>query len=189
MIRRTFPPPSWQTWRPGHRPPRFAVEVVSRNRKKDYDDAPFKYDQLGTSELVIFDPEGLLRSPPSRRVPLQLYRRDPKSAFVKVYQGPGPVYSAELDAYLVVRREGNKVRLRIARDAAAQDLVPTEGEYGRAERKARYQAEEAQRRAEERAAKEAAARHEAEARASAAAERIRELEEMLKDGGGTKRRP
>lgn len=181
-------PDSWQTWLPAHRPPRFAIEVVSRDKKKDYEDAPLKYDLLGTSELVIFDPRAVLRPMSPRRVPLQLYRRDAKGAFLRVYEGPGPTYSVELDAYLVTRREGDKARLRMARDTAGQDLVPTEAEHGRAEAQARRKAEEAQRQAEERAAKEATARcqaeearRQAEERASAAADRIGKLEAMLRD--------
>ena len=56
-------PDSWQTWLPGHRPPYFAIEVVSRDRKKDYEEAPLKYALLGTREA------GRLRSRcgPSRR--------------------------------------------------------------------------------------------------------------------------
>lgn len=31
---------SWQTWRPGHLPPRWALEVVSEDWRKDYRDNP-----------------------------------------------------------------------------------------------------------------------------------------------------
>ena len=132
------PPPlpdSWQTWLPGHRPPRFAVEVVSRDRKKDYEDAPLKYAQLGTRELVVFDPGVVPGIAPSQRMPLQLYRRNAVGAFLRVYAGPGPVYSVELDAHLVVRREGGSARLRLARDEAGQSLVPTQTERANAEAK------------------------------------------------------
>jgi Uma2 family endonuclease len=123
------PPPlpkSWQTWLAGRRPPRWAAEIVSGDWKKDYEEVPFKYAQLGVRELVIFDPESALagerREP---RVPFQIYRRDADGAFVRIYQGDGPVRSSELGAYLVARREGGAVRLRIARDAEGHDVVPT----------------------------------------------------------------
>ncbi|HSO00312.1 MAG TPA: Uma2 family endonuclease [Candidatus Nanopelagicales bacterium] len=123
------PPPrpkSWQTWLPGHRPPRWALEIVSEDWAKDYEDGPPKYAQLGVKELVIFDPaavtEGAKRA---RRVPLQVYRRDADGAFVRVYAGEGPAESAELGGFLVVVREGAAPRLRIARDAGGADLVPT----------------------------------------------------------------
>jgi Uma2 family endonuclease len=124
------PPPlpkSWQTWLAGHKAPRWAVEIVSDEWKKDYEDAPPKYAQLGTRELVIFDPEAA-RSGSSvgpTRVPLQVYRRDDDGAFVLVYRGEGPIQSEEIDAYLVVQHLGATVRLRVARDARAGDLVPT----------------------------------------------------------------
>jgi len=83
------PPPRpkrWQTWLPDHKPPRWAVEIVSEDWKKDYEDAPLKYAQLGARELVIFDPEtALLPERRGPRVPLQVYRRDPDGAFLRVY--------------------------------------------------------------------------------------------------------
>lgn len=123
------PPPHprmWQTWLPGHKPPRWALEVVSDDWKKDYDEAPLKYAQLGARELVIFDPE-IAASSERRgaRVPLQVYRRDADGAFLRIYAGEGPAPSQELDAFLVVKRYGGAVRLRIARDASGEDLVPT----------------------------------------------------------------
>lgn len=75
------PPPRpkmWQTWLSGHKPPRWAVEIVSEDWKKDYDEAPLKYAQLGAREFVMFDPEVALnlerRGP---RVPLQVYGATP----------------------------------------------------------------------------------------------------------------
>ena len=173
-------PDSWQTWLPGHRPPHFAVEVVSRDRKKDYEDAPLKYALLGVQELVIFDPGVVPRAERSERVLLQLYRRNAAGALLRVYAGPGPVHSIELDAYLVVRRDEGPVRLRIARDAAGQDLVPTETERGDAEaQRADAEAQRADAEAQ-RADAEAEARYEAEEARRRAEERMRELEEMIK---------
>jgi Uma2 family endonuclease len=129
------PPASWQTWREGHRPPRFAVEIVSGDEqhpdrwRKDYDQGPQKYAQLGTRELVIFDPQAALghaRNP--RRVALQCYRREPDGGFVRVYRGPGPLHSFELAAYLLVVTEGSVARLRVSRDLQGHDRVPTAAE-------------------------------------------------------------
>ncbi|HEX2567948.1 MAG TPA: Uma2 family endonuclease [Polyangia bacterium] len=184
-------PDSWQTWLPGHRPPRFAVEVVSHDHQKDYEDAPLKYAQLGTQELVIFDPGALPRV--ERRIPLQQYRRNAAGAFLRVYAGPGPVHSVELDAHLVLRKEGSVVRLRLARDAAGQDLVPTAEERAEAEAKARreaeaarckaeaaqHKAEAARRKAEAAQHKAEAARRKAEERAAAEAEARREIEDRI----------
>jgi Uma2 family endonuclease len=121
------PPPlprSWQTWRPGVKPPRFAVEVVSLDVTKDYEDAPERYAALGCGELVIFDP-GASQSRSRTRAPVTVYRRDADGPLTKVYQGQGPAFSKELDAYLVVVDEGGRQRLRIARDDHGKDLVPS----------------------------------------------------------------
>lgn len=143
------PPPyprMWQTWLPGHRPPRWALEIVSEDAKKDYEDAPLKYAQLGTRELVIFDPEAALAAlrgeKRGQRVPLQIYRRDEDGAFVRVYAGEGPVWSDELGACLVARPHGASVRLRIALDPEGKELVPTAAERARSEELARREAEE-----------------------------------------------
>lgn len=145
------PPPlpaSWQTWREGHRAPRFAVEIVSGDEqhpdrwRKDYDQSPQKYAQLGTRELVIFDPQAALgqaRDP--QRVALQCYRREPDGGFVRVYAGAGPYASAELAASLVVVADGTVARLRVARDPQGRDWVPTAREAREAERDARERAE------------------------------------------------
>lgn len=152
-------PRMWQTWLPDHRPPRFAVEVVSEDWKKDYDENPLKYAQLGVRELVIFDPDALQLKSPGERVPMQLYRRGEDGAFVRIDAGSGPVYSEELAAYLVVRKEGTVARLRLARDSAGSELVPAVEEARQAAERARWE--------------EAAARAKAEAR-------VRELEEGLR---------
>ena len=113
-------PASWQTWR-GHSPPRFAVEVVSEEWKKDYEDGPRKYAQLGARELVIFDPEAV-HHPRGPRVALQVYRRGADDSWTRVAAGAGPVHSVEIDAWLVVVPGPH---LRIARDPAGADLVQT----------------------------------------------------------------
>jgi Uma2 family endonuclease len=174
------PPPLpevWQTWLPGHRPPRFAAEFVSRDRKKDYEDAPLKYSQLGVQELVIFDPGTVPGVELPSRIPLQIYRRNTAGAFLRVYAGPGPAYSVELDAYFVVQRRAGVVRLRLARDAAGQDLVPTAEEARQEAEERAAAATEARRKAEARAAAEVKARREAEQRVASEAEAHRKAEE------------
>ena len=117
-------PGMWRTWLSGQAPPRFAVEVVSDDWAKDYVHAPRKYDQLGTRELVVFDPEAAL-APRGRRVVLQMFRRDAAGALVRVDAGQGPFHSVELDAWLVVLAGPGGARLRIARDRDGRDLVAT----------------------------------------------------------------
>jgi Uma2 family endonuclease len=155
-------PRSWQTWLSGHRPPRWAVEIVSEDWKKDYRDAPAKYAMLGCSELVVFDPEatrGETRSA-SGRVPLTVFRRGEDAAFVEAYSGRSPAFSKELDCWLQARREGYAARLRLSFDEAGEQTVPTadeartEAERTRAEaERTRADAERTRAKAEERAAK------------------------------------
>jgi Uma2 family endonuclease len=142
-------PASWQTWRPGHRPPRLAFEIVSEHEwRKDYQEAPKKYDLLGTRELVVFDPEAAAgRATGPGRVALQVFRREAEGRLVPVYRGPGPARSEELEAWLVVQHQGPAAMLRLSRDAEGQDLVPTVEQ-------AREQAEQA--RQQERIAREQA---------------------------------
>jgi Uma2 family endonuclease len=142
------PPPwpkMWQTWLPGHKAPRWALEIVSDDWKKDYEVNPLKYAQLGTRELVLFDPEG--KGPGEEhdadsRVLLQVYRRDEDGAFVRVYQGDGPARSEEIDAWIVSRAEGGLITPRLARDASGTELVPTEEEALRAVEARAAQAED-----------------------------------------------
>jgi Uma2 family endonuclease len=164
------PPPrpaSWQTWRAGHRPPAFAVEIVSSDWKKDYEEAPAKYWQLGCPELLVFDPDAALGSVAGERVALQLFRRDADGAYLRLHAGAGPVHVLALDAFLVPRCDGATARLRIARDPRGVDLVAThaearavaetraaESDAGRAVAEARVRELEARLRAAERAREE-----------------------------------
>ena len=159
-----------ETWRPGHRPPVFALEVVSDDWKKDYEDAPAKYTLLGAEELVIFDADAARGSARPPRVPLQVFRRDHDGAFVSVYRGAGPARAERIDSWLVVRPGEKAARLlRLARDAAGTDLVPTAHE--RAD-EANRRADEANRRAdaEKRSATEANRRADEEKRRADALE-------------------
>ncbi|WP_437529512.1 Uma2 family endonuclease [Sorangium sp. So ce726] len=150
-------PKQWQTWLPGHRPPRFALEIVASDWQKAYEDVPLKYCQLGCPELAIFDPLAATHRPPAGRVALQAYRRDPDGAYVRVYAGAGRVWSPALDSWLCVIGGGAEARLRLTRTGGKGELVPTQ---------------------EEAAALEARAREAAEARVRELEARVRELEQL-----------
>lgn len=172
-------PESWCTWLPGHHPPRFAMELVSSNWKKDYELNPLKYDQLGVLELAIFDGNAVPKGKATRskktpmRVPLQLYRRNEQGELVRVFEGMGPVYSEELDAYLLVMvTESGDAVLRLANDKTGTQLVLTQEERleamrlaQREEAEARRQEAEARKAAEHKAHREEKARKNAEKRA------------------------
>jgi len=135
-------PKSWQTWLPGHKPPRWSVEIVSEDWRKDYDDAPAKYGQMGCRELVLFDPDaarGDTRHP--GRAPLVVYRRAEDGAFVEVYRGEGPAYSEQLGVWLLARLELGWTRLRLSHDEAGERLVQTADEARAKEAEARAKAE------------------------------------------------
>lgn len=144
-------PSGWQTWQEGHHPPRWAVEIVSSDWKKDYLEAPEKYAQLGCRELILFDPDVVRFDVKNKlREALTAYRKGEDGLFVKVYAGAGPAFSAELKAWLHVRREGPVARLRIAMDEQGRDLVPTEAERAEDEARKRAEAEQRVRELEER---------------------------------------
>jgi Uma2 family endonuclease len=140
---------SLRTWVKGHSPPRVAVEVVSdATADVDYNVKPAKYAASRTRELWIFDP--LMVGPRGGdAVRVQVWRREARRGFRRVYAGDGPARSEELGAWLVVTDGGE--RLRIADHADGTGLWLT------GEEEARARAEEARAREEEaRAAKDAA---------------------------------
>jgi Uma2 family endonuclease len=139
------------TWKPGHHPPRIAVEVVSESTAaKDYGDGPDRYAASGTKELWIFDPLGLGADARGGSHRLQVWHRAADGGFRRIYAGDGPARSEELGAFLVVVRDPAPL-LRISDDADGTSLWPTAEETERAAKEAERAAKEA-----ERAAKEAA---------------------------------
>ena len=97
---------SLQIWRPEHRPPLLAIEVVSRGHPyKDYAEIPDRCAAAGVGELVVFDP--LLAGPTAHRGPflLQLWRRAADGGFDRVHAGAGPAQSTALGAWLVPARD------------------------------------------------------------------------------------
>jgi Uma2 family endonuclease len=148
-------------WKEGHVPPRFCVEVVSASHPyKDYTAIQERYAALGTPELLVFD--ALLYGPRSLGgpVPLQLWRRDATGTFARVHCGSEPVYSEQLDLWLIA--EGRD--LVLAEDRAGLRRLLTEAERDRAAaEQARAAAEQARAAAEQ-------------ARAAAEQERERRIE-------------
>jgi hypothetical protein len=123
----------WKLWE-GPFAPAFAVEVVGDDFHKDYDDAPVGYAEMGTRELIIFDPWATDRS--RVRVRWQVYRRNDEGKLVHVETTDGPaVYSEFLQCWLrrVIDDKG-RVQVRLALDAEGTRLVPTEDEATQQER-------------------------------------------------------
>ncbi len=114
-------------WKPGHYPPRVAVEVVSANDPdKDYSDNPSRYAASGTQELWVFDP--LYAGPRIDGGPwlLQVWTLDDEERFRRVYEGDGPAWSEQLDAWIVVTDEGRRLRVADDRDGLRRWLTALE---------------------------------------------------------------
>ncbi|MBI4815499.1 MAG: Uma2 family endonuclease [Deltaproteobacteria bacterium] len=192
-------PDSFELWKTGIRPPRFALEVISKRPERVHKDLvqnPPKYAQLGAAELVVFDPAAVKMVRSKKRVPLVIFRRTEDGAFLRVYSGRAttPIWSAELEAWLVIRTEGGIPKLRIVRDREGADVVPTEGELAvqqtqrakqeaqRAEQQAQRAEQQAQRAGQEalRAEQEAQRANQAELRALALEKELEALKEALR---------
>jgi len=121
------------TWRPGHAPPRLAIEVVSSKPRKDYATAPEKCAAAGVEELWVFDP-GLV-GPRSAGGPvrIQVWRRE-GNEFRRLNAGEGPVFSPYLQAWLFAVNEGK--RLRIADDREGTQWWATAEEAALADKEA-----------------------------------------------------
>jgi hypothetical protein len=123
-------PSSWLLWEVG--PPSFALEVVSRDVGKDYEDTPAEYAAMGAKELVIFDPGATARS--GTRVRWQVYRRLARRGFVRVAQTMSDrVEVASLGCWLCALGEGRDARLRLGTGVAGEALFATEAEAARAQ--------------------------------------------------------
>lgn len=136
-----------KTWEAGV-VPSLAVEIVSSNDvDKDYRLAPERYDELGVTELVIFDPE---HQKGRDRLRFQVFRRV-RGRFVQVAEtNEDRVRSRVLGCWIRAVGRGDKARLRLATGERGDTIVPTEveAERQRAESE-RLRAESERRRAEE----------------------------------------
>lgn len=120
---------SWKVWE-GHSPA-FALEVVSLDWKKDYEEAPTDYAKIGVRELVVFDPWATPRS--RKRLRWQVFRRVRGRGFVRVTASNGDrVESRVLGAWLVAVAERGHPRVRLAEGETGDELVPTDGERAEA---------------------------------------------------------
>lgn len=170
-------PKMWRTWLPGNPAPRWALEIVSTDWLKDYEQDPVRYEELGCRELVVFDPDVALgRKCSPRRAGLMVFRRAEGGALERVYSGTGPVWSEQLEVWLVAVREGYSVRLRLSEDQAGTRLVPTAQESKVAMARALDLQKAAFDAASVALETERAARERAEQLAHDAQERLRELE-------------
>ena len=123
---------NWKTWETGIAPS-FVLEVVSDDEdvEKDYVDIPRRCAKLGVRELVIFDPEWQ-RGRDRRR--WQVYRTTGRSPLAVVESTDAhTIHSEVFGAWLTATGTGAATRIRIALDAEAHTLFPTDEERARAE--------------------------------------------------------
>ncbi|MEJ7729261.1 MAG: Uma2 family endonuclease [Polyangiaceae bacterium] len=139
---------AWKVWETGV-VPSFVLEVASDDFRKDYQETPVRYADLGVRELVVFDP--LAASSPER-VRWQVFRHVPPEGLSVVERSDGDrVRSEELGCWLRAVGSGAELRVRLATGKNGDELVPTDAEAERAAKDAERAAKDA-----ERAAKDAA---------------------------------
>ena len=111
---------SWKIWERDGIAPSFAFECASDDWLKDHRDGPPKYDEIGTAELVIYDPSYL--EAPSERLRWQVWRRVGKRGLVRVEGTNGDrVKSKELGCWLRVVDD----RVRLATGDRGDAIVPS----------------------------------------------------------------
>ena len=144
---------AWKVWETGV-VPSFALEVVSDDFRKDYEETPVRYADLGVRELVVFDP---LAVGSSERVRWQVFRHVSPMGLSIVERGDGDrVRSEVLGCWLRAVGTDAELRVRLGTGTNGDDLVPTEAEAERAAKEAERAAKEAERAARETAEAEVA---------------------------------
>jgi hypothetical protein len=121
----------WKTWETGAAPS-FALEVMSEiDDLKDVAHAPQRHDELGTKELIVFDPYIDVESGRTR---FRVHRRDEQGRLVLVQStNRDRVESRELGCFLRAVGEGMTLRLRAATGPEGEELVPTDAERAKLE--------------------------------------------------------
>jgi Uma2 family endonuclease len=132
---------SWKVWETGV-VPSFALEVMSADARKDIEDSPRRYAELGVKEVVIFDPEPETRDDGIR---FRVFRQLAKRGLTLIEAtNADRVRSKQLGCFLRVVGRGDATRLRVGVGAEGDTLLPTEAERAKAEAE-RAKAEQAAR--------------------------------------------
>lgn len=130
-------PPSWKLWELD-KPPVFALEIVSKEKKKDYVETPKAYAHTGVHELVVYDPDAPVLSDVSAgqsRVRWQVWRRSSAGRWAKVVQSNADrIESEALSCWLRVVGEGGERLLRVATGPQGDQLFLSGEESERAEK-------------------------------------------------------
>lgn len=125
---------TWKLWEHAGIAPSFALEVVSGNWRKDYIGNLRKYERLGVTELITFDPFAVDTRPSSPRIPWQVFRREGKQLVLTVDTATDRVQSEVLDCWLRLVGSADERRIRVGLGSNGDDLFPTDSEAERAEK-------------------------------------------------------
>jgi Uma2 family endonuclease len=148
-VARDGDPKAWKLWIDAV-VPSFALEVVSDDWQKDYEEAPPRYEELGVREVVLVDPGHATHAD---GVLWQVYRPVKRRGLVCVEAtNADRVRSKVLGCWLRAVGEGKDFRVRIAEGPKGEVLVPTAEERERAERAAKETERAARQAAEARVA-------------------------------------
>jgi hypothetical protein len=122
---------SWKVWQEGVLPS-FCFEVVSEDVRYDYEEKPILYGELGTNELIVFDPES---AGAGGRYRWQVFRRLKRRGLVRVEVSQADrIYSKELGVWLREVGEGDQTRVLPALGKTGDVLMETPDERADRER-------------------------------------------------------
>ena len=124
---------AWKVWETGV-VPSFALEIASRHFDKDDYEAPRRYDELGTDELIVFDPH-FAKRPRGEGMRWQVFRRDEAGELVRVEAtDEDRVHSEQLGCWLRSVGAMQATRVRLGTAPRGDTLFPTAEERERAEK-------------------------------------------------------
>ncbi len=156
----TLAPSCWRLWEL-ECPPLFALEIVSSDVDKDYEETPRAYAQTGVRELVIFDPEApklaaVSGAKPERvRVRWQIWRRGTNGQWSReVESNEDRVHSQSLCCWLRLVGKGDARLLRLGLGPTGDELFLSSDErevFERSEKERERSEKEREREARERA--------------------------------------
>jgi hypothetical protein len=138
--------PSWKVWETGI-VPSFALEVASQDWHKDYYLAPEAHGEMGTEELLIFDPHYTKRRE-GRRWQRLAKAEDGRFGLVEHTDGDR-IRSETLGCLLRAVGIDQELRLRLALAPTGEELFPTAEEAEQRAREAEQRAREEERQAKE----------------------------------------
>jgi Uma2 family endonuclease len=129
----TVRPRCWKVWL-ANVVPSFALEVMAWDKKrKDVTESPERYGELGTQELVIFDPYAFERRRVGPR--FRVHRRNAQGKLALVEEtNADRVHSEALGCFVRAVGETVDLRLRIGTGPKGDELFPTDAELAKAER-------------------------------------------------------